>query len=371
MPFQLFDRGALAIEPLAARASKVHVPADLIGPDRQPAALAPSTRQVIAAMAACMRAARARGRPVMLAFGAHTIKNGLGPVLIYLMEQGWLQHLATNGAGIIHDWELAFEGATSEDVRAGVERGQFGIWEETGRHLNLALLLGAFDGLGYGESIGRLIATQRHVVPARTELLAALAAAGRDDTATRRAAAAADLLAALDAGLCGAGTETVPHAHPESSPQAAAWRLGIPFTAHPMIGHDIIYTHPLNSGAAIGRTAERDFLAFANNVAALGDGGVYLSVGSAVMSPMIFEKSLSMARNVAHRQGRTIRDFHILVADLAPSRWDWSRGEPPMDSPDYYLRYCKSFSRMGGTLRYLCIDNRDLLLALVQELGAA
>ena len=156
----------------------------------------------------------------------------------------------------------------------------------------------------------------------------------------------------------------IPHPGKSWSVQAAAWTLGVPFTGHPMIGHDIIYEHPLASGSAIGRTGMRDFLCFAEGVSRLS-GGVYLSVGSAVMSPMIFEKSLSMARNIARQRGGTIEDHYLLVADLAPASWDWaSDGEPPADDPAYYLRYCKSFSRMGGTLRYLAADNRDLLLGL-------
>ncbi|NUN94460.1 MAG: hypothetical protein HUU04_11875, partial [Verrucomicrobiae bacterium] len=154
-----------------------------------------------------------------------------------------------------------------------------------------------------------------------------------------------------------------------TSAQAAAFRLGIPFTGHPMFGHDIIYTHPMSCGAAIGRAAERDFLAFVSSVSAL-EGGVYLSVGSAVMSPMIFEKALSMARNVARQEGRRIAGHRLAVVDLAKSAWDWTRGEPPEEHPDYYLRFNKTFSRMGGTLRYLSLDNRDFLLALWRELAA-
>jgi hypothetical protein len=126
----------------------------------------------------------------------------------------------------------------------------------------------------------------------------------------------------------------------------------------------------LNHVAAIGRTAQRDFLSFAHSVSRL-NGGVYLSVGSAVMSPMIFEKSLSMSQNLALQAGQSIRDHFIVVVDLAESRWDWSQGEPPPESPDYYLRYCKTFSRMGGTMRYVSADNRDFLLALSQELGVS
>ena len=138
------------------------------------------------------------------------------------------------------------------------------------------------------------------------------------------------------------------HPYKSYSVQAAAYRLNIPFTGHPMIGHDIIYCHPANHGAAVGRTALRDFLVFARNVQNLA-GGVYLSIGSAVMSPMIFEKSLSMAQNVQLQAGDPIRNHFMVVVDLAESQWDWARqGEPPVDHPAYYLRYCKTFSRMGG-----------------------
>jgi hypothetical protein len=182
-----------------------------------------------------------------------------------------------------------------------------------------------------------------------------------------KAAGAADLLSAIGRFGIPQGWMAVPHAFKKFSIQAAAFRLGIPFTGHPMIGHDIIYTHPLSSGAAIGRTAERDFLRFAHSVSKL-EGGVYLSIGSAVMSPMIFEKSLSMARNTALREGRTLDHFYLMVVDLAEASWDWSQGEPPVESPAYYQRYNKTFSRMGGTLRYLGADNRDFLTALALDL---
>jgi hypothetical protein len=162
----------------------------------------------------------------------------------------------------------------------------------------------------------------------------------------------------------------VPHPFKQYSVQAAAYRLKVPFTGHPMFGHDIIYTHPMSNGAAIGQTAERDFLCFAHSVSRI-DGGVYLSIGSAVMSPMVFEKSLSMANNIALQQtGQPIQNHFMMVVDLAAAPWDWQKdGEPPPDNPAYYLRYCKTFSRMGGTMRYLSADNRDFLLTLAQQLS--
>ncbi len=125
---------------------------------------------------------------------------------------------------------------------------------------------------------------------------------------------------------------------------------------------------PHSLRALLGRAAERDYLAFAESVSRI-DGGVYMSVGSAVMSPMVFEKSMSMARNLADQEGRKIEDFSIFVVDLAESSWDWQKdGEPPPDKPAYYVRYLKTFSRMGGRLNYVQADNRDFLLALGREL---
>jgi hypothetical protein len=164
------------------------------------------------------------------------------------------------------------------------------------------------------------------------------------------------------------GFRHIPHSFKKYSAQAAAFRLNIPFTAHPMFGQDIIYTHPVNNGAAIGRVALRDFLTYAEQVHQL-EGGVYLSVGSAVMSPMVFEKSLSMSQNLELQEGRKITNHHMVIVDLAESLWDWQRdGEPPSDHPAYYLRFCKTFSRMGGTMRYVSADNRDFLLTLLREL---
>jgi hypothetical protein len=317
--------------------------------------------------AAAVRAARAAGRAVILAFGAHAIKNGLAPVLIRLAERGWLTHLATNGAGVIHDWEFTYQGASSEDVRENLARGEFGLWQETGLYLNLALAVGAHAGLGYGESVGSLVQREGLDIPSREALAAEASSLAAEQP--EQAAAAADLLAVLRRLSIPPGFLAVPHPWKRFGLQAAAFRLGLPFTAHPMFGHDIIYSHPASSGAALGRAAERDFLAFVSSVAGLA-GGVYLSVGSAVMSPMIFEKALSMARNVAHAEGRRVEDFRIFVVDLAPPSWDWLRdGEPPPEHPAYYLRFLKTFSRAGAPVAYLQADNRAFLAGLLSALG--
>lgn len=359
MPPARFNRRELAFRPLAERENRVHVPADCVDPEAPAPPLSAAATPAIRETAARLRQARAAGRPRLLAFGAHTIKNGLGPVLIRLLRDGWVTHLATNGAGVIHDWELAYQGQTSEDVRANVARGQFGLWEETGAWINLALLVGAWDGLGYGESVGRLIQEDGLDIPT----IQALAA--RDDGAAR------DLRDALEKFRLNPGRASVQHPYKHASVQAAAYALDVPFTSHPMFGHDIIYCHPLCCGAAIGRTAERDFLAFAEAVSALS-GGVYVSVGSAVMSPMVFEKCFSMAQNLAKQRGTPITGHFLTVVDIAPVLWDWQAdGEPPPDHPAYYQRYCKTFSRMGGTMRYIAADNRAFFLALLAELKDA
>ena len=368
MPHPQFDRHAVHFKPLADREDRVFIAKQHVSPDAECRALEPAGQAIIDETADRMRRARDAGKARMLAFGAHTIKNGLAPVLIRFIEDGWFSHLATNGAGIIHDWEFAFQGHSSEDVEKNVAAGQFGIWHETGFYLNLALVLGAFNGLGYGESIGAMVEQEGLELP-EPDALRAEIRGDIDKHLLDRAAAAADLLWAMETFDINPGWMKIPHPHKQFGLQAAAHRLGVPFTGHPMFGHDIIYTHPMSHGGAIGRTAQRDFLAFAHGVANI-DGGVYCSVGSAVMSPMIFEKSLSMAQNTARQRGAAIQDHFITVVDLQQSSWDWSQGEPPVNHPDYYLRYNKTFHRMGGAMRYLRADNRDFLLGLLHALTA-
>ncbi|MDX2226905.1 MAG: hypothetical protein SFY92_07440 [Verrucomicrobiae bacterium] len=366
MPFPLLDRTGLRIKPLTARKNKFRIEDIFVRPTESPRDLSPESLSKIPEIISRIRQARSSGRPVILAFGAHAIKNGLGPLMIRLIGEGWITHLATNGAGIIHDWEFSFQGASSEDVRAYVQEGQFGIWQETCSHINLAIVVGAYEGLGYGESVGRLIENEGLTLPDTATLEQNVREWMPADA--DRASAALDLLDVLRRFGLKPGFLAIPHPHKQYSIQASACRLKVPFTGHPMIGHDIIYNHPMNHGAAIGRAALRDFLCYAENIRQI-EGGVYLSVGSAVMSPMIFEKAFSMAQNLAIQKGRHIDSHYIAVVDLAQAPWDWARhGEPPIDNPAYYLRYCKTFNRMGGTMQYLTADNRDFLLALYQGL---
>lgn len=364
MPYPKINRDELCIKSLKSRYSKVNIEKDHLTVNSSINAFNADEEAIINETANRIITAKKNGKSVMLAFGAHSIKNGLSPVLIKFIEEGWITHLATNGAGIIHDWEFAYLGKSSEDVRANVKEGQFGIWEETGFFINLAIIVGAYEGLGYGEAVGAMVQNEGLNIPTEKELESSI----KDTSDLDKSASAADLLYTIRKFKLKEGWMNIPHPYKKYTLQAAAYRLKVPFTSHPMIGHDIIYNHPMNHGAAIGRTALRDFLVYANSVSNL-DGGVYLSVGSAVMSPMIFEKSLSMSQNLKIQEGKHIDNHFILVVDLAESSWDWSKdGEPPMDNPAYYLRYCKTFNRMGGTMKYLSADNRDFLISLYKTL---
>ena len=157
MPYQKFDRNRLPVKKLNDRKNKINIEESHIPVSQLPAGFSDTSYNLIEKTAERIRHARKRNSAVILTFGAHTIKNGMSPTLIALMEEGWVTHLSTNGAGIIHDWEFAFQGKSSEDVRENVEHGQFGIWDETGFYINLALIVGAYEGLGYGESVGKMI----------------------------------------------------------------------------------------------------------------------------------------------------------------------------------------------------------------------
>ena len=365
MPYRQFDRFAVKMEPLSSRTNKKFIDKDHIRHDAAAQPLPAAATEMIAELAERIQVARREDRPVMITFGAHAIKNGLGPVLLRLLEEDWVTHLATNGAGVIHDWEFAFQGQSCEHVGPMVSEGRFGNWEETGFYINLALNVGAYEGLGYGESVGAMIQNEGLTVPTVEQLESSV----RDDLANNpeQAAAAADLLAVTRRFELSSGWMSIPHGWKQYSVQAGAFKMRVPFTGHPMIGHDIIYNHPMNRCACLGRTAERDFLTFAESVSRL-EGGVYISIGSAVMSPMVFEKSLSISQNLAIQRGEHIDNHYIFINDLSESTWDWTQGEPPEDNPAYYLRYNKSFSRMGGVMRYLQADNRDFLLSLTRLL---
>ena len=260
------NREQLIIRPLTERQHKMTV-ADVYPLDAAPPPYENPNLRIVADR---IVAARRAGRQVIWMMGAHVMRRGNSRFIIDLMERGILTHVATNGACAIHDFELAHIGATLEDVEDYIWDGQFGNWEETGRYLNEAILHGYRDKIGFGEAVGRLI----------------------------------------QEGVFGI---TFPHR--DVSMFAAAYRLGVPFTVHKGIGFDIIDQHPAADYAAMGWTTGEDFLCFAQSVSQL-EGGVFLNLGSAVMGPEVYLKSLSMARNIATQRGEEIRHFTTANFDL-------------------------------------------------------
>jgi hypothetical protein len=244
----------------------------------------------IAKLGQRLKDAKRAGAARIALMGAHVLRAGVSRYLIDMMERGDLTHLAMNGAGPIHDWELALIGATTESVARYIQTGEFGLWQETAR-MNDAIVHGAKAGIGLGEAIGRAI---------------------------------------LDG----------PFPHKDISILAAAVRLGVPITVHVGVGYDIIHEHPNCDGAALGQTSYQDFLIFTESVTKL-EGGVLLSLGSAVMGPEVYLKALSMARNVAHQEGRTIRQFTTGVFDLIEIDDDY-RKQAPKSDPRYYYRPWKT-----------------------------
>ena len=301
---------------------------------------------------------------MILIYGAHLLRNGTARILGRIMERGWITHLATNGAGTIHDWEYAWLGRSTESVRANVAAGTFGSWDETGRNIHLALLAGGLREEGYGKALGRFIAEDGATMPSAQELEDQI----RSEPSHRLTAARADALLAIRQHGIPTGRITVTHKWQEASIVAQAFRYQVPMTVHPGIGYDIIVNHPIYSGSVIGRAATQDFGLFGGSVETL-DGGVVLSVGSAIMGPQVFEKSLSCVNNLRLQDGRKIVAGHtIYVIDLQDSGgWDWSAGEPPKTNPAYYLRFCKSFARMGGAMHYLQCDNAVFLHNLYHQ----
>jgi len=365
MPIQPLDLQRLRVLPLSQRESLTRVDDILIDPATAPKPCSDENRRMIDDCAARIRTARDRDASVMLIYGAHLLRNGAARILGDMMRQGWITHLATNGAGTIHDWEYAWFGASTESVEMNVAQGTFGTWHETSTNIHLALMSGALEGLGYGQALGKFIAEDGTVLPPVEILAAAIAA----DPAHPLTGARADLLRAMKEQGWDAGPFRVEHRWKHGSILGQAFQHDVPVTVHPGIGYDIIANHPIFNGAVLGRAAEWDFKLFGGSVDAL-DGGVVLSVGSAIMGPQVFEKSLSCVNNLRIQNGKpVVKDHAIYVVDLQDGGgWDWTTGEPPKTNPAYYLRFCKSYSRMGGTMRYLQCDNAAFVQTLYHAL---
>ncbi len=309
MPYPAFDRTQLKLKPLAERKHDMTL-ADVLTLDSDfPVFDDPALEQVAERIARAHRA----GNPVILMMGAHVIKRGLSRFVIDLMERGIVTHVGMNGASPIHDFELALIGATTESVARYIREGQFGLWQETGR-INEAVRHGTRNDLGMGEAVGRMIEQEQFP-------------------------------------------------HRQVSLLAAGYRLCVPVTVHVGIGYDIIHEHPSCDGAALGAASYQDFLVLAHSVSRLQDG-VLLNFGTAVMGPEVYLKALSMARNVAHQEGRRINAFTTAVFDLQDLGSDYHREAPKSDARYYFRPYKTILVRTvqdGGESFYIRGDHRVTL----------
>ncbi|MBI4907699.1 MAG: hypothetical protein HY820_29010 [Acidobacteria bacterium] len=307
-----FDRARLSVLPLAERIHDLPLARWISLDDPTPEFTHPQLPE----LAAHIQIAKTNSASRILMMGAHLLRAGVNRHIIDLMERGILTHIAMNGAGVIHDYEIARIGATTESVARYIRSGQFGLWNETGE-LNDWIRDAARSGEGLGEGVGR-----------RT----------------------------LETGW----------PHVDLSVLAAAYRCSVPVTVHVGIGYDILHEHPNCDGAALGEASYRDFLIFAKTVENL-EGGVMLSFGSAIMAPEVYLKALAMSRNVAHQHGATIRDFTTAVFDLVPIRGDIHK-ELDKSDPGYYFRPHKTILVRtvadGGRSYYFCGDHRATFPAL-------
>ncbi len=260
MKYEPIDLSGVRTFPLKERKNKVIMAQHKAGPVRAGMTVAEhmavfpdqlGSRALLRVIDAVV-AAHAKGKPVIVAMGGHVIKCGLQPVLKSLIEAGIISAVAMNGAGPIHDYEISLIGETSEDVGEVLHEGHFGMAEETGRDINRALKEGVARGIGYGEAVGQYIMANKN--PYR-----------------------------------------------ELSLLAACVEHGIPVTVHAALGTDIIHQHPEADGAVLGAASFSDFKLLASVVADLGDGGVFINVGSAVILPEVFLKALSIVQNLGHR----------------------------------------------------------------------
>jgi len=310
--YPVFDRSRLVVKPLAERVHDLHADHWLALDD----APVPWAHPQLGELAARVLRARERGAARILMMGAHVLRAGVNRQIIDLVERGFIDHIAINGAGAIHDYELARIGATTESVARYIRTGEFGLWRETGE-LNEWISEAARLSLGLGENVGRRI-------------------------------------------------DASGYPYRDLSVLAAAWRRSVPVTVHTGVGYDILHEHPNCDGAALGAASYRDFLIFAATMERL-EGGVMLSFGSAVMAPEVYLKALAMSRNVAHQQGRTIRDFATAVFDLLPIDGEIHR-ELPKSDPGYYFRPYKTILVRtvadGGASFYFRGDHRATFPAL-------
>lgn len=316
---QLFNRSKLKLKSLRGRKHDVDTSVLI------PLKAVESYNSTFDKIARRIATARDKGSEIIMMIGGHVIRSGVQRYIIDLMENGYITCLSMNGACIIHDYEFARIGATTESVARYIKEGQFGLWQETGEINDIINEAYKHGGIGMGRSVGKAI--QESNFP-----------------------------------------------HKDISLLAACYRLNVQATVHVSIGCDIIHEHPNCDGAATGATSYLDFLEFTDCLLRL-EGGVIMNFGSAITAPEVYLKALSMARNVAAQEGREIKHFTTLVCDIIDLPQDY-RAEAPKHTPGYYFRPWKTMLVRtvadGGESFYVKGRHADTVPALwtgVQEVA--
>jgi hypothetical protein len=306
--------GGVETYPLASRKSKVHVRDFAAPPRNNPsvAALIDSLPGFLAAqglrdLLAAIRRARSQRRAVLWGLGGHVIKVGLGPLLIDLMRRGFVSGIAMNGAALIHDFEIALAGHTSEDVEAALGDGKFGMSEETGTYVNEIAKLAARIRIGYGEAAGQF----------------------------------------LTSGILNAR-------HADASVLACAYRLRVPVTVHLAIGTDIPHMHPAADGAALGMATLYDFRLFSALVKGMHPGGVYMNWGSAVVLPEVFLKAISVVRNLG-----------VPLRPITTANFDFVQHYRPLQNVVKRPTASASREKSSESRGYAITGHHEILLPLV------
>ena len=315
--YKRFNYDRLNFKKMGSTESKSDI-SIMVDPRSAPPEISSLERDTLEQIADNIMESREKDRPVVVEYGGHLFNNGCSPLLIEMMRLGDVNQLLNKGAGSIHDFEMTTKGETEEDVRANMPVGKFGMRWETGVLMHTAFAIGAKQDMGMGESLGYLL-------------------------------------------------DSAPFQYKQHSLLYNAYNMDVPLSVSVGWGQDIIHNHPMRDRAAMGITSGIDMEIFTETMTHMEEG-VLLSIGSAVMSPMVNEKSIAAGFNVALGEDRAYGNHKTYVVDIQGQGWDWNQGEPPKDHPDYYLRFCKTFDRIGH-MEYVRMDNKKFLHNLYRILA--
>lgn len=305
---KLLDFKKIKTYPLKERNSLISI-LDFVDPNSNPSKLSKKLNNQIAYCSKSIKSAVQRNDQILCFYGGHFIKRGASLILNELIRQDVFTHIGTQGSGVIHCLESALLGKTSENVENNIATGRFGAWGEMSNSIWDALDYGFKKKYGFGYAVGRHIFVNDFK-------------------------------------------------YKDHSILSTAFENKVNFTVHPGIGYDCYCVSPRFNGITLGAAAEIDFKLLCNTLNGF-DNGVMLVIGSAVAIPQCIEKAFSVVNNLRLQEGKPILSgFKVFVIDISDGgNWDWSKSEPPKTNPAYYLRFCKTFSRLGGELNYVQCDN--------------